>query len=208
MIGVAMKIFDAVGGWPGVFLIIGSIVGGGYALVTASNRREAIKELREKPPPRERARRTRERARGHRAGPLAGRDLPGTRSGAGAAFLGRLRRPLPGTGGCHRRPRPRSSRSDGVRRGPRKYHLFPSRIEFDTEAFDEFVVAYGRTLQKIHDGVLDKPAFAIVYEHRRSNEENRALYRALQRDLATVSETAQAALETSPEASDEARRAR
>ena len=47
-----------------------------------------------------------------------------------------------------------------------------------------------------------------MYEHRRGNEENRALHRALQHDLAVVGETAQAALEASQEASDEARRAR
>ena len=49
MIGVAMQVFDAVGGWPGVFLIVGGIAGGGWALTSALNRREAIKSLREKP---------------------------------------------------------------------------------------------------------------------------------------------------------------
>lgn len=63
---------------------------------------------------------------------------------------------------------------------------------------------YSRHLLEIRDGVLAKPAFAFVYEQQRNNEENRAMARALQRGLAAVGETAQAALE----ASEQAHRAR
>ena len=49
MIGVVMKVFDAVGGWPGVFLIVAGLVGGGYALAIALKRSDEIKALKAKP---------------------------------------------------------------------------------------------------------------------------------------------------------------
>ena len=50
MIGVAIQVFDAVGGWLGVFLIVGGIAGGVWAISHMLNRQEPIRQLREKPP--------------------------------------------------------------------------------------------------------------------------------------------------------------
>ena len=43
------KAFDAVGGWPGVLLIGGAIIGGLWGFIHLRDRQEAIRPLREKP---------------------------------------------------------------------------------------------------------------------------------------------------------------
>ena len=203
MIGFAMQVFDAVGGWPGVFLIVGGIAAGGWALTSALNRRDAIKRLREKP-----ARVTALAATKPEI--LLGEIFQELEAGRAPlfwdAFDARCQELSDASDALDLARREANAYEEGAR----KYGLYPSRVEFETEdnAFQAFAGAYASMLREIRDGVLDKPDFSIVYEHRRGNEENRALHRALLQDLAVVGETAQAALEAAKEASGEARRAR
>ena len=191
MIGVAMQVFDAVGGWPGVFLIVGVIAGGVWGISHLLARQEAIKQLRENPP--------RIATLVEHASALAA-TKPELVFGEMAAELEAERAPL-FWDAFDARCNELADAIDAVdlarreaseyEEGARKYGLHPPRveIELDLEGFDEIAEMYGRQLLEIRDGVLAMPAFAIVYEQRRSNEENRAMARALQRGLAAVGET-------------------
>ena len=209
MVGVAMKIFDAVGGWPGVFLIVGGLVGGGYALAVALKRSDEIKALKAIP---------------DRVSSLLG-PAKALSTTDPEALLGDTliefeagRAPLfwEAFDGCCEglwtvvdgldRTREEAA---AYKEGARKYKLFPSEIELgDAERkYRDVAEMYRRALIRLRDEALINPAFAMIYEQRRQGQEIRAQQEAIRLDIAVVGETAQAALEASQEASDDARRA-
>ena len=209
MVGVAMKVFDAVGGWPGVFLIVGGLVGGGYALAIALKRSDEIKALKAKP---DRVSSLLEPAKALSAADpeaLFSDTLAELEAGRAPLFWENFDGCCEGlwtvVDGLDRA----REEADAYKEGARKYKLFPSEIELgDAEQmYREVADVYRRTLIRIRDDALINPAFAMIYEQRRQGQEIRAQQEAIRLDIAVVGETAQAALSAAEEASDDARRA-
>ena len=209
VIGVAMKVFDAVGGWPGVVVIVGVLVGGGYALATALKRSDEIKALKAKPDrvssllkpaealsaaaPEALLRDTLAEFEAGRA-PLFWENFDGCCKGLSTVIAGLDRA---------------REEADAYKDGARKHGLLPSEIKLDDaeREYRDVAEVYGRALIQIRNDALTNPEFATIYEQRRQGHEIRAQQEAIRLDLAEVGETAQAALAASLEASDDARRA-
>ena len=208
MIGVAMKVFDAVGGWPGVFLIVAGLVGGGYALATALKRSDEIKALRAKP---DRVSLLLEPAEALSAADpkaLLGDTLAEFESSRAPLFWENFDGCCEGLWAVVDRLDRAREEADTYKDGARKYGLLPSEIKLDDAEREcrEVAETYRRALIRIRDDALTNPAFGMVYEQRRQGQEIRAQQEAIRLDLAVVGETAEAALSAAQEASDNARR--
>ena len=208
IIGIAMQIFDAVGGWPGVFLIVGAVVGGGIGLNVLVARNAAIKDLRAMPAEVE--------ALLSHARTLSSADP--------AAFL----RAMEAEYAAGRAPTfweiydeaavhlcdlvETLERAHEVahtyNEGADKYKLVPTTITVE-DGDDQLMVEGMRNgLIEVRDAALTNTDFALVYEQRRQGQELQAQQRAMRDELAAVKQTADAALDASLQASDDARSAR
>ena len=208
IIGVAMRIFDAIGGWPGVFLIAGAVIGGVIALKVVLARAAAIKVLRAMPAEVD--------ALMANARTLSSVDP--------VAFL----RAMEAEYAAGRAPTfweiydkaavhlcdlvETLERAHDIARayqeGADKYKLVPTTIIVE-DGDDQLMVDGMRNgLVKVRDAALTNTNFALVYEQRRQGQEIQAQQQAMRRELAAVGETANAALEVSLQASDDARNAR
>ena len=204
IIGLAMTAFEAVGGWPGVFLILTIIVVGVFLITNAMNRNEAIRALRAKP--------GRVSALTEEAGELV--DTIDAPVKAALDELEALRAPLfwERFEECCRRMfvandnlDRAASEAEEYGTGARKYNLIPRDIAVDDGPLREKVEALYKQLERLQNEAMVLPDFGVVFEQRRQGLELLAHQQAMHADLA---ETARATLEAAEQASAEARDAR